>query len=76
MTLFSTDVTQSDVYLPFIPTNVAYEVEEIVLDESDEGTSDAISIPIGFPFGESLQNQFYVMPSNSICIYLICISEL
>ena len=60
---FSLDVTRDDVYLPFIPTNVTYGVEERVLDESDGGTSDAITIPIGFPFGESLQNQFYVMPT-------------
>ena len=40
--------------------DVSYGVEEMFLAEADEGTSDAISIPIGFPFGQSIQTQFYV----------------
>lgn len=53
-------MTRQDIYLPFIPMDTAYGVDEIFLPESDDGTSNAISIVIPFPFGQSNQNQFYV----------------
>lgn len=40
--------------------DAAYGVDELFLPESDDGTSDAITIAINFPFGQSNQNQFYV----------------
>ena len=40
--------------------DAAYGVDEIFLPESDDGTSDAITIAINFPFGQSNQDQFYV----------------
>ena len=54
------DVTRDKAYLPFIPMDVSYGVDEIFLPESDDGTSDAIPIDIPFPFGNSTQSQFYV----------------
>ena len=48
-------------YLPFIPVGVTFGVDETVLPDSDDDTSDAIRIPIGFPFGDSNQTQFYVI---------------
>ena len=57
---FTLGANRNDVYLPFIPMDVSYGVAEMFLAEADEGTSDAISIPIGFPFGQSIQTQFYV----------------
>ena len=53
-------VIRNEVYLPFIPMDASYGVEEIFLPESDDGTSGSISIPIPFPFGQSIQNQFFV----------------
>ena len=54
-------VARDQAYLPFIPLGITYGAEEIFLPESDEGTSDAIGIPVGFPFGESTQETFYVI---------------
>ena len=52
-------------YLPFIPMGVTYGVDETLLPESNEGTSDAISVPTNFPFGDSNQTQFYVRHNTS-----------
>lgn len=52
-----------DSYLQFIPLSVELDSITTVLPESDDGTSDAIFIPDGFPFGSSVQTQFYV------CVY-------
>lgn len=53
-------MVRDQVYLPFIPMGVTYGVDETLLPESNEGTSDAISVPTNFPFGDSNQTQFYV----------------
>ena len=61
--------------LTFIPMNTIYGVEEIFLNEADDGTSDAIPISIGFPFGNSIQDEFYVnhiITSLLKCTECIC----
>ena len=40
---------------------VTYGVDETVLPDSNNGTSDGIVIPINFPFGNFNQTQFYVI---------------
>ena len=37
-----------------------YGVDEVFLAETNDGTSDAIPISIDFPFGQSIQDEFYV----------------
>ena len=59
--IFPQGITINEVYLPFIPMDTLYGVDEIFLEEANDGISDAISIPIGFPFGETIQNQLYVI---------------
>ena len=63
---------KSDNYLQFIPLNVVYGSATVILPESDDGTSDAITLPdsIGFPFGSSIQTAIYV--SNSTVVLLCC----
>ena len=72
---FSVGVARDQVYLPFIPLGITYGVNEISLPDSDGGTSNAIVIPIDFPFGDSNPDQFYVIstylsPTGSYYIYL------
>ena len=40
--------------------NTIYGVDEIFLAQADDGISDAIPISIDFPFGQSVQDEFYV----------------
>ena len=49
-------------YLPFIPLGVEYGSSVTTLPESDEGTSDAVILPLNtsFPFSDSLQTKFFV----------------
>ena len=50
-------LSHADDNLPFI----ALGNDAVTLPETDDGTSDAISIPIpGFPFWDSIQTQVYV----------------
>ena len=53
-------MTGSNIYLTFIPMNTIYGVDEIFLAQADDGISDAIPISIDFPFGQSVQDEFYV----------------
>ena len=55
-----TDRRSQDLYLPFFAVGVTYGVEQQVLPESDEGISESIPIDPGFPFGDSVQTNFYV----------------
>ena len=59
---FSLALDTPNNYLRFIPLNAEYGSSTIVLPESDDGTSNAILLPesIVFPFGSSIQTQFYV----------------
>lgn len=69
------DVTINDIYLTFIPMDTTYGVDEVFLAESDEGTSDAIPISINFPFGQSNQDQFYVI--HIVTLFdILCITNL
>ena len=40
--------------------NTIYGVDIIFLGQADDGISDAIPISTGFPFGQSVQDLFYV----------------
>ena len=73
MFLFPLDY-QSDNYLQFIPLNVVYGSATVILPESDDGTSDAITLPdgIGFPFGRSIQTEIYVSISIVVLLDYYC----
>ena len=53
------NVAVEDIYLPFIPTGSIRNANLIQLPETDDGTSDGITLPL-FPFGYSNQSTVYV----------------
>lgn len=65
----STDDT-GDVYLPFLSLGTLYGSDQMFLDRDDDGSSDAISAGgnDGFPFGGSVQTQFYVCEAIVRCV--------
>jgi len=70
-----TDISVDDVYLPFVVVGAAFGVETVYLPASDEGVQGPVTIPTGFPFGSSVQNQVYVSCINpSIKNLMICIN--
>ena len=46
--------------LPFISIVDTYKFDVVKLEETDDGGTDAIQIPIGFPFGNASQSSVYV----------------
>lgn len=49
------------VYLPFLPIGDLYNSSnEEFLTTGDDLTSDAISIPVDFPFADTVQTRVYV----------------
>ena len=47
-------------YLPFVLLGTTDAVETVYLPKFDDGVSVQISIPTGFPFGNSNQSSVYV----------------
>ena len=55
-------------YLPFLTLGVTTGVSHVFLPmigDLDEGGSDNISIPDGFPFGDSIQTTVYVSATTA-----------
>jgi hypothetical protein len=46
--------------LPFLTLRVTPGVDTLTVPAADDGTSSAIPIPTGFPFGNSNQSTAYV----------------
>ena len=49
-----------DIYLPLIQLDAVYGVEQVFAAALDDGTTGPIAIEPLFPFGSSIQSQFYV----------------
>jgi hypothetical protein len=60
ITITTSDFAVTDVYLPFIQLDTAYGVTQVFAAESVDGTTGPILIEPYFPFGSSIQTQFYV----------------
>lgn len=53
-------IDSTEVYLRFLDMDAIYDVNEVFVPVADDGTTGPISISPGFPFGSSVQTQFYV----------------
>ncbi len=51
-------------YLPFLELESTEGIPTLQLPTEDDGTSDAIPIPIDFPLGDSIQTEIYVSAHN------------
>lgn len=54
--------------LPFLPLGETPGVAHVFVEPVNDGFSDAIAIPEGFPFGGSIETEAYV----SFCSILLC----
>ena len=54
-------------YLRFLDLGAIYGITEVVVDALDDAVTGPISITPGFPFGSSIQTQFYVNSDSEDC---------